>query len=416
MNNVLEQKRVAVAMIGARRHYAVPHLLHEAGCLEHFFTDFYMGNKPILEMLLKAIPVSRRPSALIRMLGRKDDALPADKITSFDLFGLWYVYAQRNSIHTRDLDNIFLKAAQVFAANVIKHSLGNSNVLWGFNGASTELFGYAKQRGIHCILDQTSNPNEIEQKLTNEEHKVWSEWLPAGEQFVSHSIFKERERTEWKLADTIVAGSSFVARGLIECGVPAYKIQVVTSGIDLNRFSPPSRSVFDGKRPLRILFVGRVSIMKGVPYLLKALKQLGPKRVEARLVGSVYIDRSHLAMFNDVASVVGAVPRSDIEAQYKWADVFCFPSITEGSATVTFEALASGLAVITTPNAGSIVRDGCDGYIVGIRDFEGLASAILKYYENPMLLAAHQKAAVEDRERVSHDRYQYELMDLVQKL
>lgn len=416
MNSLHKKKRFVVAMIGARRHYAVPFLLYEAGYLDRFFTDFYIGNKPILEAVLKIIPVSKRPLGLLRMLGRKSKLLPADKITSFDLFGLWYVNAQRKSKDAQELDAIFLRAAKIFAKNIFKFGLKNCNVLWGFNGAAIELFEYAKQHRIHCILDQTSNPNEIEQKLTNEEHEVWGSWLPAGEQFVSQSIFKERERKEWALADTIVAGSSFVERGLIECGVPAHKIHIVTSGIDLSSFPHQSRSVFDGKRPLRVLFVGRVSIMKGVPYLLQALRQLGPKRVEARLVGNVSIDESHLAKFNDVATVIGAVPRSDITAQYKWADVFCFPSITEGSATVTFEALATGLPVITTSNAGSIVRHGCDGFIIDIRDPDGLAQAMIKYYENPVLLASHQKAAIEGRERVSLDRYRSKLVDLVDKL
>jgi glycosyltransferase involved in cell wall biosynthesis len=41
-----------------------------------------------------------------------------------------------------------------------------------------------------------------------------------------------------------------------------------------------------------------------------------------------------------------------------------FPSIEEGSALVTYEALASGLPVVATPNAGSVVQDGVQGFIV----------------------------------------------------
>jgi glycosyltransferase involved in cell wall biosynthesis len=47
---------------------------------------------------------------------------------------------------------------------------------------------------------------------------------------------------------------------------------------------------------------------------------------------------------------------------------FVFPSIEEGSALVTYEALAYGLLVVTTPNAGSVVRDGVEGFIVPICD------------------------------------------------
>ena len=50
------------------------------------------------------------------------------------------------------------------------------------------------------------------------------------------------------------------------------------------------------------------------------------------------------------------------------ADVFVFPSLFEGSAVVTYEALACGLPSIVTPNAGSVVRDGVDGFHVPAGD------------------------------------------------
>ena len=59
-----------------------------------------------------------------------------------------------------------------------------------------------------------------------------------------------------------------------------------------------------------------------------------------------------------------------------------FPSLHEGSAFTVFEALASGLPVVTTPNAGSVVRDGEEGYIVPIRDVPALMDRILRLYEN----------------------------------
>jgi glycosyltransferase involved in cell wall biosynthesis len=61
---------------------------------------------------------------------------------------------------------------------------------------------------------------------------------------------------------------------------------------------------------------------------------------------------------------------------YQNADFFVFPSLHEGSALVTYEALACGLPTITTRNAGSVVRDGREGYLVPIRSPEGLAAAM----------------------------------------
>jgi glycosyltransferase involved in cell wall biosynthesis len=56
--------------------------------------------------------------------------------------------------------------------------------------------------------------------------------------------------------------------------------------------------------------------------------------------------------------------------------VFLLASICEGSATVCYEALAAGLPVVTTPNAGSVIRDGIDGFIVPIRDGPAIAGRL----------------------------------------
>jgi glycosyltransferase involved in cell wall biosynthesis len=67
----------------------------------------------------------------------------------------------------------------------------------------------------------------------------------------------------------------------------------------------------------------------------------------------------------------------------RWADVFCLPSIVEGSATSTYEALAAGLPIITTPNAGSLVCDGEEGWIVEAGNAEPLIKTFQRIIDSP---------------------------------
>jgi glycosyltransferase involved in cell wall biosynthesis len=65
----------------------------------------------------------------------------------------------------------------------------------------------------------------------------------------------------------------------------------------------------------------------------------------------------------------------------------------EGSATVTYEALAAGLPVICTPNTGSVVRNGVDGFVVPIRDPDAIVSVIELLLADSSLLETMSKRA-----------------------
>jgi glycosyltransferase involved in cell wall biosynthesis len=73
--------------------------------------------------------------------------------------------------------------------------------------------------------------------------------------------------------------------------------------------------------------------------------------------------------------------------------VFFLPSICEGSAMVTYEALNWKLPIITTNNAGYVVRNGVDGFLVPIRTSEYIADKLLTIYsgENQLNLISTQQ-------------------------
>lgn len=406
--------RVIVAMLGARRHYAVPRLLYEAGMLERFYTDSYIGNKPWLEWLLGTVPPSVRPRGLQRWLGRKDAVLPQDKVTSFEVFGWHYAWQRYRGNTVSHGKVVYAEFAARFNRHVISSYPLSAEVVWGFNGACLELLQWAKSRGMRCIVEQTIAPMQIQHQLLSEELARWPNWQPSLKSMVYPNPLSVREEEEWALADVIVAGSEFVADSMRLCGVSAERIRVVPYGVDSRRFKRIDCSQHTG--PLRLLFAGEVGLRKGVPDLLEALRRLGPENVEAMLAGQIALAEDKVLPYRTVADFLGFVPRAKMSELFKWADVFVLPSLVEGSATVIYEALISGLPVITTPNAGSIVRDGVDGFIVPIRDPEALAQAIKRYRDDRDLLTKHQAATAENCERAGLLRYQNDLSALLQEV
>jgi glycosyltransferase involved in cell wall biosynthesis len=369
--------RIAVAQLGARMHYAVPRIFHDAGILERLYTDSYIGNKPWLERALGLMPARLRSGGVGRLLGRNEERIPPTKVTSFDAFGLQYARAQRRARGTADLARIYVDFARTFCGQIVARR-PDSDAMWAFNGAALELFRWAKMRGVRCLLEQTVAPRQVLCRLLAEEAERWPGWEPGLHLPSGPDPLAEREQEEWALADRIVAGSPFVAEGISQCGGPAHKCAVVPYGVDTERFAPAAGRLEGSQaRRLRVLFAGEVGLRKGAPYLLEALRQLGPDHVEARFAGRIALARDRLAPYRDVATFLGPVPRLQMPALYRWADVFVLPSVCEGSATVVYEALAAGVYVITTPNAGSVLSGASAfGGIVPIREVDAIAGAL----------------------------------------
>lgn len=402
-------------MMGARMHYAVPRLLHEAGLLDRFFTDSYIGNKPWLEATLCAIPGHFRPSEVMRWLGRKDKTLPPGKVTSFEVMGLWYAFARRNAKTLAQSSEVSREAARRFNRNILKKGLGDAPVVWGFNGAALELLMAAKHEGRVCVLEQTILPRALEQRLLVEEQQRWPGWELHPSDWTQPTALDGREEAEWDLADAIVAGSTFVQNGLIEMGVPREKIHVIPYGVDSSYFGSDAGSdpYVPGNRPLRVLFAGAVGLRKGVPDLLHALPSIVPGQIEMRIVGRIELAEDKLTPFRSFASFLGPVPRPLMRDLFQWADVFVLPSLVEGSATVTYEAIMSGCPVITTENSGTLIQNGVDGFIVPIRSPERLSTALQAYVDEPSLLTKHRVELYHTRKQASLTRYKADLITLI---
>lgn len=405
---------VTVAMLGARCHYAVPRLLHEAGCLEAFHTDSYIGNKPVLRALIRALPPGLAGRGISRWLGREDPALPPAKVLSQEYLGLWYALARRRARGTAAQHRLSAEVARRFNATILRRMGRPSGPVWGFNTAALELLAAARTAGMPCILEQTMLPYRLTASLLAREAADWPGWQPGFSPAGDGGLPAEREEAEWRLADRIVAGSGFVRDGLIDCGVAPEKIAVIPYGVDVSRFpAPAGQESLQPSRPLRVLFVGEVGLRKGAPYLLEALRMLGPAQVEAQFCGHVALDPARLAPYASVARFSGTVPRRDMAGKFAWADVFVLPSIVEGSAVSSYEALLSGLPVVVTPNVGAIIAGDDAGQIVPVRDAPVIARALSRYRDEPDLLAQHRAGALALRDAASTERYGRDLVALV---
>jgi glycosyltransferase involved in cell wall biosynthesis len=359
---------VVVAQMGARMHYAVPAILARVGILERLYTDLYAP--PLPERVQRSI-CRFGPAPLKRWFGRVSADIPTEKIVSFGTLGLEY-YGRRMFAGPAKASATYLWAGKELCRRVIHCGLGEAKSVFTYNSAGLELMRHASRRQMRAIMEQTIAPVEIEDALLEAERSTYPHWEHSVGKDPHRSALAHRERMEWQEADVIICGSEFVRDGIRGLGGPVERCRVVPYGVRLPLSTVPREGPH---KPLRILTVGAVGLRKGAPYVLAAARDLGDK-AEFRMAGQVEVTLYAQKLLSERVTVLRAVPRSEIHRQFAWADVFLLPTLCEGSATACYEALSYGLPVITTPNAGSIVRDGLDGFIVPIRDAGATADRI----------------------------------------
>lgn len=140
------------------------------------------------------------------------------------------------------------------------------------------------------------------------------------------------------------------------------------------------------KNNIKLLFVGRIKLLKGLDYLIEAMRMLTDKgyNLSLTLVGEGdYTEQLKETAKNyglaDKLAFTGRLALGDqIMAQYKAADIFVLPSLSEGTPRALIEAMCNGVPVIGT-NAGGIpftITDKQNGLLIPMKDSLALAEAI----------------------------------------
>lgn len=388
-----------VAQLGARMHYAVPRILHGAGMLERFFTDIYANESSTPG----ARPPKWMPGPLRRLAGRHAVGVPSELVRSFPWFGVRYAAAR----YAFDSLQTHIRAGRRFCELVAKSDFGRASATYTFNSAGLELLRAARKRKMRTVSEQTIVPYPVERSMLAEETTRFPEWagVPVDDRQVAE--FASREAAEWDLADVILCASAYVRESIGAVGGPMERCVVVPYGVQPSSPAPrrPSRS----GRKLRVLTVGTIGLRKGSQYVLQAATEVA-HLADFRMIGPIQVSGIIEQRLRRAVDLVGPIPRADVTAHYRWADVFLLPSLCEGSAIATYEALAAALPVICTPNTGSVVRHGEDGFIVPVRDVAAIVQAVTQLAGDESLWRRMASNAEQRAREFALDRYSERLL------
>ena len=265
------------------------------------------------------------------------------------------------------------------AANLLE--LNDLDILIGWSSYSYNAFIKAKNKKCVKILERGSTHIEFQNEILNEEYKFQS---IKPKQISKYIIDKEKK--EYDLADYIMVPTDFVKQTFIDKGFQNKKIIKNPYGVNLEEFKN-SRSRIKNLDKFRIIYVGAVSVRKGILYLLQAFNDLEFSDIELLIVGNIehdLIKRLNEYYSNKKIIFKKSVKQSDLKNFYNISDVFVTCSIEEGLSMVQLQAMSCGIPVISNVNAGGqeIITDGVDGFIIPIRDKISLKEKIIYLYNN----------------------------------
>lgn len=161
----------------------------------------------------------------------------------------------------------------------------------------------------------------------------------------------------------------------------------------------------------QILFVGNITEQKGACELYRLARQF--PHIRFTLIGSV---KDTVASWDKPENITltGHIPQEEMIPLLDAADLFLFPSHTEGCSMALMEAMARGLPAIATDTGanGEMLADGC-GIVVPLHDTTAMAEAIIRL-DNPALREAMSAKAIQKIARYYTDQNVNTLMELVQ--
>lgn len=397
---------VVVVHPGKQHAYEVALAFQRAGCLRVFMTGLYYKPGSFPDSVINWLPRSLRSRLLDELTKRTDPELSGDLVRGWPCAEMlsrtagripWVQRLSRGRSGYPFVD----WATGWYASRVIARMRPRPQAVYGFLGSARDPFMRARELSIPTVLDVPIVFNAAE--------TLRLEYQALGVREAAVPPAGSRLRKELALADWVVAPSPAVADSVRDAGFAGRGIFVVPFGADPAVFTPAARRAESPR--FRVVFAGRLEVRKGLHYLLDAWREarLGGELVVAGSPGEQEFVARLRQQYRGMFVEAGNLTQLQLAELLSTSDVFVLPSLAEGSALVTYQALAAGLPCIVTEEAGSVVRDGVEGFVIPARDTQLLRDRLERLYHDRDLRQRMARAALARGRQFTWDAYHREL-------
>lgn len=392
-----------VIQMGARRNYIYARQLEQAGLLHSLVTDLAWcehsqgaGRRALTHLAPRLAGAVRR---------RTVSGIPPEKLVSTPL-----PHFTRAMLWRRQNEDRFVAADEILGLACRLRGLGGARVVVNYLGNGGSFLDYAKVRGAKVVTDFVCMPSVWE--IEEQERRRWPAWggTPIAQPVIDK--FRIRMRRLLALSDLYLCPSNAVAADL--ANLPEFDPRRVR----ITPYGPGGVST-SALRPEvgRVLFAGAGLPRKGLPYFGLAAARLAQEGFAGKFVVAGQVTSIvRLQPETQRLEFLGVLDKAGMTEQLSRADVFCLPSLTEGSSSAIFEALAFGIPVVTTTSSGSVVQDGVEGLIVPERSGEAIATAVQTIVTDRALRHRMSQAALATAARYSDEACGAAFVDVIREI
>jgi glycosyltransferase involved in cell wall biosynthesis len=360
---------VTISCSGKFHAFNLAEQLERQGMLDDFFTTYAYRKNTLMRRFAGRVDKEEVP------VRKTHTALPVAV-----LMKTWYQPHLWNELFDR------------WVAMKLK-SQDDGGVFIGWSGMSLHSLRRAKALGMTAIVERGSAHIRYQDRILHEEYKKF------GIRFSIDPRTVEKELKEYEEADFISIPSIFAKKSFLEYGVPSRKL--ILNNYGTSAFFHPV-PVEEEKRVFRVVYLGSLTIQKGMIYLFQALQRLkiSPEKIEAWFIGKV--DDEIKSTVEKYAQpnwkFFGHVNHYDLPGYLSQCDVGVIASVQDGFGMVIPQMMGCGLPVIASTNTAGedVIEDGKNGFIVPIRDAGAIADNLQLLYDNPEKLAKMKASAAAD--------------------
>jgi glycosyltransferase involved in cell wall biosynthesis len=395
---------------------AVLHALDAAGRLAKFVTTLgWSTSSP----LVHALPENLRAQLLRRayeLPHYKIKTRPAREIVRLlaEKFGLRWL--TRHETGWASIDRVWSRLDQA-AADYLRENHERLKVrgVYAYEDCAARTFEIAEQLGLRRIYDLPIAYWETAQRLLREEAVRYPQWEPTLGGTRDSEEKLARKTLELDLAEVVICPSGFVLDSLPEAARLSKTCVVAPFGspAEIENRSYTTNRTHTGR--LRFLFAGALTQRKGLADLFAAMKLVQSKGVELVVMGSlVQPMRFYRGEFSDFVYEPPR-PHPAVLRLMRSCDVLVLPSIVEGRALVQQEAMACGLPLVATQNAGGedLIVEGKTGFLVPPGAPAAIAEKIEWFLQNRDQLPAMSAAARAKAAELTWAVYEGKILDAI---